>query len=274
MKTEKIFYLFPILLFFSISLLLGGRQISQGFLLVGLVLSVIAFVRKISLNIYAGVFLLVVSVVLTIIEFVTYDNYLFSHFGLITNKLWLITASLFSLSLAGKINLSKNVDRLFYYFIICLSVFYFQPAAASSVSNFKYLVTNSHDQLIEEYGQIINFIGFLSETLPKNSTLLIPPETLPWRYSGNSQLMGAWLYPVKVYTVSDPKFDSLKNFDYLLISSEDSGKPGRTWPDFNVHTEDITVFNWTDSTGTRIYGDYDPAVWYGWGLIKVRKNNY
>ncbi len=121
------------------------------------------------------------------------------------------------------------------------------------------------------YGNDYKFMNFVKSYLPenKNIVLILPPNTLPWRHTGNPQIMNSYLYPVT--TTNSTQSAS----PYVLISSEEDGAGYHLWPDYKIRTEKIVIFNWNNNEPTIIENaDWDPKEWEDkkpWGLII--KNN-
>jgi hypothetical protein len=136
----------------------------------------------------------------------------------------------------------------------------------------------SQNQALKVYGEKMKFIGFVKKKIPENSILLIPPNTLPWRHTGDFYLMQAWLYPRKIISTKHSGFLSPKVYfstDYVLISSESDGKTIHTWPDFKIPASKIIIYNWENQSSQEFNNiDYDPKHWSDkkpWGLIVPKK---
>jgi len=133
------------------------------------------------------------------------------------------------------------------------------------------------DKMKLVWGESVGFFNFLTREIPEASSVLLPPETLPWRYTGSTQFLGPWLYPRKVRTALEPyyrlRFDE---FDFIVISSEEDGANVSVWPDFPVEAEQIKVYGWGVTNQTITGKDWNPDQWRDkkpWGLITVKKNH-
>lgn len=121
------------------------------------------------------------------------------------------------------------------------------------------------------YGDDYKFLNFVKSYLPASQeiVLILPPNTLPWRHTGNPQIMNSYLYPIT--TTNDIKSES----SYILISSETESASYHLWPDFEVPAKEIIIFNWDEGIPTIIKNeDWDPKKWENkkpWGII-IKRN--
>jgi hypothetical protein len=127
------------------------------------------------------------------------------------------------------------------------------------------------------WGESAGFFNFMVSEVPEASSVLLPPETLPWRYTGSTQFLGPLLYPRKIRTALEPFYRLRFNeFDFIVISSEEDGAIASTWPDFPVEAEQIQIYGWGDANQVITGRDWNPDEWKDkkpWGLITVKKNH-
>ena len=122
------------------------------------------------------------------------------------------------------------------------------------------------------FGSDLQFIKFINNYLSGygKQTLILPPNELPWRHTGNPQIMNSYLYPIE--TINSTKSASL----YILISSEEDGASYHLWPDYKILANQIIIYNWDSDKSTVIDGrDWDPSEWQDkkpWGLIITKTN--
>jgi len=123
------------------------------------------------------------------------------------------------------------------------------------------------------YGSDYQFFRFIQSQIPPESKILLPPNQAPWRHTGNFEINQALLYPRQVASYTG---QSLLDFDYIVISSEEEGgNPDDfyTWPNFNVSSQSVIIYNFDNNQFTEYFGDYDYQHWSqskSWGLIKQK----
>ena len=219
--------------------------------------------------------------VVNFVEAVTFPNYIYSHFGLAPQ--WLNAG--FGL---GVVLLVLKVRRLhpsfFFAAVVAVAAWIIAAAVpevagktlarvALTTSRFTWTVGQKNRAV---WGPRADFFDWVKTTTPDSASLLLPLETLPWRYTGNSQFMGAWLYSKKVLTTTRKNYQKIFNrYDFLLISAEADGAPGHLWPDFPIPAQKIIIYDWQANRGVTYENrDWDPAEWQDqepWGLIVPKK---
>lgn len=222
-----------------------------------------------------AIFLGTASVFYGFLEKYFYPNYIYSQIGLNPIHLYFATALIFSTYF---LRYTKSALPILALFIIGYSAPGIIGSSLALIVKTAVSQDTSADQMVSVFGEKYRFIIFLESTTPLDSKILIPPNTLPWRHTGDVYLMQAWLYPRKIYTASygwvlEP--DSFKIFDFILISSESDGTKKGTWPDFYIPARKIIIYDWERDTGV-VYEnrDYDPREWQNkqpWGLIIQKK---
>jgi hypothetical protein len=218
----------------------------------------------------------VVSVVflyLYYLESFNYDNFVFAnlHFNLarfsfISGIFWAIWVVYF---LAKK---KVKTGALVLAVIFCLvsipsGVRSLGIVSARTIIAFRgkgYVVQKSMEKM---YGNDYKFMNFVKSYLPENqdAVLILPPNTLPWRHTGNPQVMNSYLYPVTTTNSTQSATP------YVLISSEEDGAGYSLWPDYKIRAEKIIIFSWEGGEPTIIENtNWDPEEWQDkkpWGLI-------
>jgi len=206
-----------------------------------------------------------------------YPNYFYSHFNITPERVNVIIAIVTTAIIGYKYKpKSYSGSLLLISSLICLSSLYqiSGKAVGTTLRVYREGPKYSDNLLVSAYGKKYEFIQWVKSVTPKDSRILIPPDTLPWRHTGSTDLMHSWLYPRQVYTASygwvlGPQ--SLSSFDYILISSESDGNRQATWPDFDLPASKIIIYNWenqSDQTFSNINYRYDD--WQKsqpWGLI-------
>lgn len=203
-----------------------------------------------------------------------YPNYFYTRFGLPPEKLTLLLAILFLLFTVPRIT-SRSITI---YLLILVSYVGTVTNSATALGRIVKISANHTDfaraRLSEKYGDKIKYIDFLRHQIPAHSTVLIPPGIPPWRHTGDFYLMQAWLYPRQIFPASHYKVinvDTIRKFDYILISSEAYNNTSLTWPNFNIPTEKIIIYDWASDSGV-FYDTYefDFLDWVDkepWGLL-------
>jgi len=213
-------------------------------------------------------------------ESLNYPNYFYSHFRIIPQEANLVFGFLIILYLYS--NFRHRLTNKLLQISAGLLLISIIPALLTTSSQFtaRFIkVASRYDWTIEQkqelvIGKLVYFLNFVKRTVRPDSLLAAPPESLPWHYTGSSQYIRAWLYPVTVETYYLDKIEPL-SADYYLISSEANGAPEHLWPDFPLAAEKIIIYDWENDIGIEYPGlDWNPDDWKGksvWGLILTQK---
>lgn len=230
------------------------------------------------LTLLASIFVTMAFVYLFYLEAFNYDNYVFSalnlnlkRFAFFPGVLWAIWTSFFLWQ--------RKIKALYAVFILIFCLVSIPP----TIQNIGNALARTHQMFLgreyvvqkieaKAFGSDLSFIRFIRQYLANygNTMLIIPPNELPWRHTGNSQIMDGFLFPNA--TTNNINYHS----PFVLISSEEDGASYHLWPDFIVPAEEIVIFNWDIDEPTIIKNkDWNPDEWQGqkpWGLI-IKKTN-
>jgi len=125
-----------------------------------------------------------------------------------------------------------------------------------------------------------NYVIFLKENTPEDSTILIPPQGFPWPHTSNVGYFRYFLYPRKLVNGNekDSKVD-LKSVDFVLIDYGETkiSQYGFTnvWPKFDVDGEYIIYWDpvskktWKADNSKYTYDKSDLVE--RWGIVKIKK---
>ena len=226
----------------------------------------------------ASILATIAFVFLFYLEAFNYDNYVFFHlhfdlrrFAFLPGALWGVWASFFLWQ--------KKTKHMY----TVLALIFCLVSIPSIIQNTGNVLARTHQmflgkdyvvQKMEEkvFGSDLQFIKFINNYLSgyDKTTLVLPPNELPWRHTGNPQIMNSYLYPIE--TINSTKSAS----PYILISSEEDGASYHLWPDYKIPANQIIIYNWDSDKSTVINGrDWDPAEWQDkkpWGLIITKIN--
>jgi len=207
------------------------------------------------------------------LEFFNYDNYVFAtfHYDLL-KKAYLpaTTIALLSIFLLLKNNVKITIVLLFG--IYCISILPLGYSALGQTLARIHIASRGKEYASEKaktkmFGNDLMFIDFLKENLDSlnYSHIIIPPNQIPWRHTGDQFIMNSLLY----------RYASSSNIDDgyspLIISSEEDGASYRLWPNFDIKAKKIIIFNWNTKPNQIIensewkYKDWETIK--PWGLI-------
>jgi len=231
------------------------------------------FLTKLAL--VASIATTLIFIYLFYLESFNYDNYVFAtlHFNL--KRFAIIPGIFWSSWTFLKFKKSLKLIQLALLITFC---FVSIPAAINATGM---VAAKSHQILLGQdytfqkslyktFGNDYVFINFIKNYLSTEptTTMIIPPNKLPWRHTGNPQIMNSLLYPIE--TTNNTKY----GYPYILISSEEDGAAYHLWPDFKVPAKEIIIYNWETGRPDIITGrDWNPDEWQEqkpWGLI-IRK---
>lgn len=231
-------------------------------------------------------FMVCIYCTIDLLDKVLYSNFVFSRLH-IQPYLFLLPTLLISCAFLVN-NVKKRKIDLFLHAALLLVLISFLIIDGRNIVRKlgKYKLENlrlGYDQKMEMIiGKItFNYIGFIKENTPENSTILVPPMAYPWPQIGNIAYIRYFLYPREFINggEKDPKINT-KDIDFVLIDyGEDSSlfEYGYTnvWPKFNVEAEYIIYWNPRDLTSKRIdnvdYVYQEGEDSENWGVIKVKK---
>jgi len=227
-------------------------------------------------------FLLILTIVTILIwvylfylEFFNYNNYVFANLHINLYRFAIIPGVLLGFwSVKYLVQIKAKLFSMILIVIFCLvSV----PVGIKSLGQTlarthqmflgsSYVIQKSK---ITVFGNDYKFIEFIKRYLQsdKNISIILPPNKLPWRHTGNPEIMNSFLYPITTTNIYDSS-------NYVLISSESDGADYYLWPDFKIPAETIILYDWSNDKAITISKkDWDPSQWQDqkpWGLI-IRK---
>lgn len=242
----------------------------------------------------------VVYIILSILESMNYNNYVFSRFHLDIPSLYdffFVNVTMFTIIfLVDKLDdlqISKFKERVrakamvtILTLIVVICAFYYVLNNATQVLNsisinFSYITThmnNSYDQKMSYYwGFFYDYSQFVKNNTQRDSIIVIPPMVAPWSDLGNGVLIDYFLYPRKVingglYSLPET------SFDYIMVARGKStwgiNDSEYGWPKQKIKTDEVIYFDQKENKITTVVGDYDPVTgnnYGGWGLIKIKK---
>ena len=210
------------------------------------------------------------------LESYNYDNYVFANFHINLSKFSFVPGFLLGfLAICYLVEIKAKLVVTILVAIFCLvSV----PVGIKSVG---LVFARTHQVFLGKpfivqkskttvFGNDYKFIEFIKRYLSgdKYLTVILPPNKLPWRHTGNPEIMNSFLYPMTA-------INTFGNSKYVLISSESDGADYHLWPDFKIPSETIIIYDWSNDKAIIINKkDWDPSQWENqrpWGLI-IRKN--
>jgi hypothetical protein len=211
--------------------------------------------------------LLTVYVLMQTLEASHFHNYVFSTYHLQPENFFymvILSGSLYILNKFGKkiygvdsILMLGIFSVLIYIFTVNLNLSFNQAIYSDLYIAFHPKAT--YDQKMHDYwGFVYDYITFVKNNTPENSTIMIPPQEAPWFTTGNEAIVQYFLYPRNLVQGTLDKSLDIKSVDYVLLAwgewtDSDASKYG--WPKVKINTEKVIYFN----------GDKK------WGIIKVKK---
>jgi voltage-gated potassium channel Kch len=212
--------------------------------------------------------LLALYLVMQVFEAARYHNYIFSSVHLQPgNFFYLIVLSgglfIFDRLKKGTI----EVNNILKLGIILVSIFIFTEnftlTAHQAISSDLYILLHpraTYGAKMQNYwGFFYEYMTFVKSSTLENSTIMIPPQELPWLSIGNGALVRYFLYPRKIISGKTDSLPNIGSADYVMIAwgeweGSDPSKYG--WPKVNVPAEKT------------IYMNKDSKAW---GIIKIKK---
>lgn len=212
---------------------------------------------------------------LSYLESFNYDNYVFTRFHLNLARYSFIPGLLLGLWIIYYL-LKKKTNKflVILFFVFCLVSVPGGIKATGQVIARTHQVFLGNSYIIHKskssvFGNDYKFIEFIKDYLDDQGEVVItlPPNTLPWRHTGNYQIMDSLFYPLTTTNL-------FGETPYVLISSEADGAEYHLWPDFKIPAEKIIIYDWENNKAITIDNkDWDPEEWQDknpWGLI-IRK---
>lgn len=235
----------------------GTKKVDFWIMLDRLVLQINRFLFPIFLIIYFS---------MQVTETLKFHNYVYTTFHIQPGNFIYVLIFSFGLFILDKTNFRKIKISLINLCLMFVVVFVLIDNLAITLNQVFYTdmyimfhLRNSYDQKMENYwGFYYNYIAFVKANTPENSTIIIPPQEMPWLSTGNGALDEYFLYPRKIVQGGFDKSLEKKSADFALFAwgewkGADPAKYG--WPKTNIKADEITYFNGNKN----------------WGIIKIRK---
>lgn len=214
-----------------------------------------------------------------LMESIFYPNFVFSRFHINLESTSLFIGLLLWPRAVGY--LSK---QSFFIVISCfLSILYIVPALQKTLisgltknkSEISHLNKTYDEKMAEEYGPSYYYYKFVAENTSNTAKIIVPPQIAPWIRTGNVGLSKYFLGTRRLMNGGIDSLPNLENVDYIMISSEtvNSGSPYRLWPEFDVTSKEVLVFDIQTKSVTQ-QPSFDPKYFSQnrfWGLIKITK---
>jgi len=212
------------------------------------------------------------------LEYFNYDNYVFANLHINLYKFAFIPGVFWAIwSIYRQWHSKPEIITKVLIVLFCLVTV---PSGIQSVGE---VAARTHQMILGKsyvvqkskttfMGNDYKFIEFVKRYLStyKDVVITLPPNELPWRHTGNPQIMNSFLYPISTTS----KYNGSM---YVLISSEEDGASYHLWPDFKMPAQTIIIYDWINDKAVTITGEnWDPAEWQDkkpWGLIINRKIN-
>jgi hypothetical protein len=230
---------------------------------------------------------LIIYLVLLVLESSHFHNYVFSTYhvqpsGLIymiilSGCLFLINKLISFKKVGYKFSLTKFIVLMIFISIFMEGVAKTVDAAMySDVYIFTHLNSSYDFKMAERWGVYYDYIKFVKENTEEGSSILIPPQALPWYSTGNVGLDRYFLSPRFLGNGSyDGQIDFGK-YDYVMLvwgEWNDAPKERYGWPKERVDAEKIIYFDPATKLTKEKDKDFDPMDTMDgvWGLIKIKK---
>jgi hypothetical protein len=197
------------------------------------------------------------------LESSNYPNYVFTSYHLPLSTLEILTG--FWIGVYGIYKLiylpNKNLYKFSAVAVVFISVT--QIFQIVGMTTMFFITKNKPKETYyrQEMGSIYDFVMFMKNTIPGRQSLAIPKNRVPFRFTSKAEYLEYFLYPVKVYEVSDD-FDPNK-FDWVIKTAEKSpdSNLSATWPTIPIKNGKIICFNFK---AYQVQTENCP-----WGLIKI-----
>lgn len=275
----------------------GRHFILDAKLYPALFLTYLIVIRSFSFSWFSKInfFILTVSTLsyfsLSYLEATNYINYILANYKINLEGFVYIPVSSFLLLVAlnkeikGLINFKPRFSRMILTFFAIYTLFVnLGKTVNKAVYENLYILTHFKgsydDKMRYQWGNFYDYMVFVKENTPTDSTIVIPPKIPPWwNRSGDFRLVKAFLYPRKLVQYDKeeiPDIESLPKGTYILIAWGewrcDIEGMCRGWPIQKIKVSEIIVKK-ENSTGIKevrenvIYNPSDTPNPYG--LLKI-----
>lgn len=230
----------------------------------------------------------IVYLVLLTLESTHFHNYVFSTYHIQPSNFFYMVILSGGLFLVYKLVNSKKISykfslNEFIVFAVLIVVFMegFSRTVEVAMYSDVYILTHlnsSYDYKMEErWGIYYDYIKFVRENTPEGSSILVPPQELPWYSTGNVGLDRYFLFPRFLENGSYDGPIDFGKYDYVMLvwgEWNDAPKERYGWPKIEVPAEKMIYFNPETKQVTEIDGNYKPNNDLNksvWGIVKVKK---
>lgn len=241
---------------------------------------------------YLATAFLMFYIFLVAMENVYYNNYVFSNFHIYIPSTLYIFFYFFGLSVIYAIydrDIGKSFSRflkrkncvyiLLVFFIFSYScIREFSKSLDRSINSLGFIVLHldyDYNQKMDfRYPYFYRYMKLLTQSIPEDSKIGIPPKEAPWIMTGNAPLVRYFLYPREIVNL-DRNLNNVFEVDYVLIAkglSQTQGISSYGWPKEKL--ENVELY-YLDSENLKWVSDcclYDPDQKKNenaWGYIKV-----
>jgi hypothetical protein len=230
----------------------------------------------------------IIYIALLVLESLHFHNYVFSTYHIQpSNLIYAVILNGFVFS----INILKNLKKIYYKLsiigfiiftvLISISVEMFAKTIDAAMYSNVYILTHissSYDyKMVERWGVYYDYIKFVKENTEEGSSILIPPQALPWYSTGNVGLDRYFLYPRFLANGSYDGSIDFDKYDYIMLvwgEWNDAPKERYGWPKMKVMAEKVIYFNPDTKQTKEVGGNYNPkdgSIEGVWGIIKIKK---
>ena len=129
------------------------------------------------------------------------------------------------------------------------------------------------------YGWIQPYTQFITQLTPKDSRILIPPQSNVWKMEGNADFVRYFLYPRQLVIFPNLFWTDFSQVpvrtQYILVAEGECGEGDCGWPKFFIPQSQI-LRSWEikrpsgEITELPVM-DFEPELWHHrWGLIELK----
>ena len=129
------------------------------------------------------------------------------------------------------------------------------------------------------YGWIQPYTQFITQLTPKDSRILIPPQSNHWKMEGNADFVRYFLYPRQLVIFPNLFWTDFSQVpvrtQYILVAEGECGEGDCGWPKFFIPQSQI-LRSWEikrpsgEITELPVM-DFEPELWHHrWGLIELK----
>ncbi len=216
---------------------------------------------------------------LNLLELFNYQNFVFARFHINLRGLnYLTFLSIFFYLVT---QLSHKPKRLANSGLLAALIFFtlanFSAIVPEITKQLQIIIKNptaTYDQkMTTTFPDFYPAIKIIENLTPKDATIIIPPQKIPWVSEGNDAYLNRFLYPrTIIHLPEDQTLPSGKV--YLIIArgawpADDKSLHG--WPKTTISAKQIWQIDINSNSSQNYQRDYDPATdTWDWGLIEAK----